>query len=57
MTDTEIRLNKLIQHMRHPVKEGLLTLAGDEDCDIPEVCANFIFGAADIEPPDVSDRN
>jgi hypothetical protein len=57
MTETEECLSKLIRHMRHPVKDGLLTLAGDEDCDIPELCANFVFGAADIELPDVSDRN
>jgi hypothetical protein len=57
MTEMDIRLSKLIRHMRHPVKDGLLTLAGDEDCDIPELCANFVFGAAEIDSPDVSDSN
>jgi hypothetical protein len=46
-----------IRHMRHPVKDGLLTLAGDEDCDIPSLTAEFCFGAAQLEHSDVSDCN
>jgi hypothetical protein len=43
----------LIRHMRHPVKDGLLTIAGDEDCDIPELTAGFFFGGAQIEDPEI----
>jgi hypothetical protein len=46
-----------IVHMRHPEKHGLLTLAGNEDCDIPELTASFCFGAAQIENPELSDRS
>ena len=50
-------LEDLIQHFRHPDKEGLLTLAGDEDCDIPELTASFGLGAAQIELRNVFDCN
>jgi hypothetical protein len=46
-----------IRQWRHPVKNGLITIAGDEDCDIPELTANFLFGGAQIEQPNVPDRN
>lgn len=54
---TEERLKLLVKHFRHPSKCGLLTIAGDEDCDIPELTANFAFGGAQIELPEVLDRN
>jgi hypothetical protein len=50
-------MSNLIHHMRHPSKKGLLTMVGDEDCDIPELTANFCFGAAQLEYPDILDRN
>ena len=50
-------LKSLIKYMRHPSKEGLLTLAGDEDCDIPDLTAKFVFGAAQIEQREVLDGN
>jgi hypothetical protein len=50
-------LARQIRHMRHPIKDGLLTLAGDEDCDIPTLTAEFCFGAAQIEHSEVSDSN
>ena len=43
--------------MRHPFKNGLLTMAGNEDCDIPELTAEFLLGGAQIEQPNVLDRN
>ncbi|MGD0630477.1 MAG: hypothetical protein ABR987_14060 [Terracidiphilus sp.] len=46
-----------IRHWRHPVKNGLITVAGNEDCDIPELTANFLLGGAQIEQPNVLDRN
>ena len=47
-----------IRHMRHPGKDGLLTLAGDEDCDIPKLTHEFCLGVADLdEHDDVPDRN
>lgn len=55
--DDDTRLSELIRHMRHPTKEGLLTLAGDEDCEIPDLTADFCFGAARIEHPEVPDNN
>lgn len=57
MSTKSEELAKQIRHMRHPVKDGLLTLAGDEDCDIPTLTAEFCFGAAQIEHSDVSDNN
>jgi hypothetical protein len=53
----ESEMNGLIRHMRHPSKGGLLTLAGDENCDIPELTASFCFGAAQIDDPDVLNSN
>ena len=52
-----LHLCSLIRHMRHPTKSGLLTLAGEEDCDIPELTANFAFAGAQIEFPEILDRN
>jgi hypothetical protein len=43
--------------MQHPVKDGILTFAGKEDCDIPELTAKFLFEGAQIEQPNVLDRN
>ena len=57
LREAPVYLEDQIRHMRHPVKDGLLTLAGDEECDIPELTANFAFGGAQIELPDVLDRN
>ncbi len=54
---SNVDLSLLIRHMRHPVKDGLLTFAGDEDCDIPKLTCNFIFGVAEIEEPDILDCN
>jgi len=53
----DVASSPLIRHMHHPLKDGLLTLAGDEDCDIPTLTAEFCFGAAQIEHSDVSDNN
>jgi hypothetical protein len=58
VSDTKaMEFEGLIRHMRHPTKQGLLTIAGNEGCDIPELTANFVFGGAQIELPDVLDRN
>jgi hypothetical protein len=43
--------------MATPVKNGLITVAGDEDGDIPELTAEFVLGGAQIEQPDVFDRD
>lgn len=56
-TTSETEMRKLIRHMTHPVKEGVLTIAGDEDCDIPDLTASFLLGGAQIEYPIFSDRN
>ena len=52
-----VPLEEQVRHWRHPVKDGLITMAGDEDCEIPELTADFLFGAAQIEQPDVSDSD
>lgn len=51
------RLSPLIRHFQHPSKAGILTIAGDEDGDIPELTASFVFGSARIELPKVLDSN
>ncbi len=43
--------------MRHPVKNGLLTIAGDEDDDIPELTAGFLLGGAQIEDAEIPDSH
>jgi hypothetical protein len=50
-------LEDQVRHMQHPVKDGVLTIAGSEDCDIPELTAEFLFGGAEIEHSKVLDRN
>lgn len=55
LRDASASLEDQVRHWRHPVKNGLITIAGDEDCDIPELTANFLFGGAQIEQPDVLD--
>jgi hypothetical protein len=50
-------LDDQVRHWRHPVKDGLITMAGDEDCDIPELTTDFLFGGAQIEQPNVPDSN
>jgi hypothetical protein len=50
-------LYSLIRHMRHPVKNGLLTIAGDEDDDIPELTAGFLLGGAQIEDAEIPDSH
>jgi hypothetical protein len=50
-------LEDRVRQWRHPVKNGLITIAGDEDCDIPELTASFLFGGAQIELPNVLDSN
>lgn len=57
LRESAVPLQGLIRHMRHPQKNGLLTIAGDEECDIPELTAEFLFGGTQIELPDVFDRN
>lgn len=53
----ETKLSSLIRHMRHPVKDGLLTLAGDDDTDIPETTATFLMGGAEIASTEISDSH
>ncbi len=43
--------------MRHPEKNDLLTLAGDDDCDIPELTTSFVMGVAQLEHTDLPDSN
>jgi hypothetical protein len=50
-------LESQVRHWRHPIKNGLITIAGDEDGDIPELTAEFLFGGAQIEQSDVLDSN
>jgi hypothetical protein len=50
-------LEDQVRQWRHPVRNGLITIAGDEDGDIPELTASFLYGGAQIEQPDVLDRN
>jgi len=57
LREASVPLEDRVRHWRHPLKHGLITIAGDEDCDIPELTANFLFGGAQIEQPDVLDRN
>jgi hypothetical protein len=57
LPEASVSLEAPIRHWRHLVKKGLITIAGDEECDIPELTAEFLFGGAQIELPDVFDRN
>jgi hypothetical protein len=57
LREAPVSLEDQVRQWRHPAKNGLITIAGDEDCDIPELTANFLFGGAQIEQPDVLDRN
>ena len=57
LTESVASLESPVRHMRHPFKNGLLTMAGNEDCDIPELTAEFLLGGAQIEQPNVLDRN
>jgi hypothetical protein len=55
--DTSVSLEDQVRQWRHPVKNGLITVAGDEDGDIPELTAEFLLGGAQIEQPKILDRN
>ncbi|MGD0546751.1 MAG: hypothetical protein ABR991_02850 [Terracidiphilus sp.] len=55
--DASVSLEDQVRQWRHPVKNGLITVAGDEDGDIPELTAEFLLGGAQIEKPDVLNRN
>ena len=57
LREASVSLEDQVRQWRHPVKNGLITIAGDEDCDIPELTANFLFGGAQIEQSKVLDRN
>jgi len=57
LREESVSLEDQVRHWRHPVKNGLITIAGDENCDIPELTANFLFGGAQIEQPNVLDCN
>jgi len=57
LREASVSLEDQARHWRHPVKNGLITIAGDEDGDIPELTAKFLFGGAQIELPIVPDRN
>jgi hypothetical protein len=57
LREVSVSLENQVRHWRHPVKNGLITVAGDEDGDIPELTACFLFGGAQIELPNVLDRN
>lgn len=57
MESEEAQCKRLVRHFQHPAKEGIITLAGDEDCDIPELTASFLFGGAQIDLPEVLDSN
>lgn len=54
--ETTISIEDQVRQWRHPVKNGLITVAGDEDGDIPELTAEFLLGGAQIEKPDVLNR-
>ena len=56
-SEFETKVESQIRHMRHPVKMGLLTIAGNEDCNIPELTAEFLFGGVNIDPSKVLDRD
>jgi hypothetical protein len=57
ISETSASFEDQVRQWRHPVKNGLITIAGDEDGDIPELTASFLFGGAQIELPDVLDCN
>ena len=57
LREASVSLEDQVRQWRHPVKNGLITIAGDEDCDIPELTASFLFGGAQIEQPNALDRN
>ena len=57
LREATVSLEDQVRQWRHPVKNGLITIAGDEECDIPELTASFLYGGAQIEQPDVLDRD
>jgi hypothetical protein len=57
LREASVSMEDQVRQWRHPIKKGLITIAGDEDCDIPELTADFLFGGAQIEQPNVLDRN
>jgi hypothetical protein len=52
-----VPLEDQVRQWRHPVKNGLITVAGNEEGDIPELTAELLLGGAQIEKPDVLNRN
>ena len=57
LSQAPLHLEDQIRQWRHPVKNGLITVAGDESGEIPELTAQFLLGGAQIEKPDVPHRN
>jgi hypothetical protein len=55
--EASIHLEDQVRQWRHPIKNGLITVAGDEDGDIPELTAEFLLGGAQIEKPEVLNSN
>ena len=57
LLEASVPLEDQVRQWRHPVKKGLITVAGDEEGEIPELTAEFLLGGAQIENPDVLNRN
>ena len=55
--EASVSLEDQVRQWRHPVKNGLITVAGNEDGDIPELTAEFLLGGAQIEKPEIPNRN
>jgi hypothetical protein len=55
--EATVSLEDQVRQWRHPVKHGLITVAGREEGEIPELTAEFLLGGAQIENPDVLNRN
>lgn len=53
----KVPLEDQVRQWRHPVKNGLITVAGDEEGDIPELTAEFLLGGAQIEQANFFDGN
>jgi hypothetical protein len=57
LREAAVSLGNQVRQWRHPEKNVLITVAGSEDGDIPELTAEFLLGGAQIEKPEILNRN
>jgi hypothetical protein len=57
LQEPSVSLEDQIRQWRHPVKSGLITVAGNEEGEIPVLTAEFLLGGAQIGNPNLLNRN